>query len=1030
MAKHFVNLYFKEVIINNAAITGLIDTGSECSLIKLSVARKLDLKIIDSHPRFLKCFSGQIYEGRQITVCEITIDLVSAVTGVIVVPDGICPADILIGNNFLSQPHITFHKNGSEIKFNACTDFSLVNSIKAPRLLSKSDLSCNSTHCNAILDLLNKYRKCVALNFSEMGKTNCVEMNIELTSSNPVCYNPYRLPENQRSALKDIILDLLSNNIIRESQSAYASPVILVPKPNGTLRLCVDYRKLNLISVKQKFPLPLIDDQIDKLVNYKYFTLLDLFSGYYQIPMAADSIPKTAFITPDGHYEYLRMSFGLCNAPFIFQRMMCKIVNELEDGTAFPYLDDILIPSKTYEEGLDKLEKTLDILLKYGLTLQPTKCNFLSTQISYLGREISEQGVQPNKLKTEAILKLKPPTNKKELRQFCGLANYFRKFIINFAFIMQPITKLLKKHAIWMWSSEQDDAFELIKSILADKPVLKIFDHKLPIQLHCDASSIGVGGILMQKHGDKWHPVAYFSKQCTYEQSRYHSYELETMAIVFSLRHFRTYLLGKQFTIYTDCAAVRATAVKKDLIPRIARWWLEIQDFTFDVEYRAGTSMNHVDYLSRHPIPDEELVSNIINLTESEWIAAVQSQDNEIKNIMEILQSVKNNSNKNYFENYVIKNNILYRKINNSQKWVVPTSCRWLICRLNHDDAGHFGFEKTLQRIRRNYWFKKMANFVKKYVASCLNCLYMKGTTGRKPGFLHPIPKSTIPFQTIHIDHLGPFIQSKKKNTQIFVIVDAFSKFVFIEPVKSTKVKFVIKALENLIFLFGPPERIISDRGSAFTSKKMTDFCQKYNIKHVKNAVATPRANGQCERYNLTILDSLRCYSVNDENEENWDTHLKLIQFSINSTINKATTKTAYEILMGINPKPIADAKILSVIRDNLAQENLEALRAQVAQNIYAKQQTAKINYDLRRKAPYKFKVNDLVMVRKTDLGSGSGPKKLMPKFKGPFRVTKLLDNDRYIVQDFRSPRPSISVIAIDSLKPWITLNDQEYQPL
>lgn len=188
-----------------------------------------------------------------------------------------------------------------------------------------------------------------------------------------------------------------------------------------------------------------------------------------------------------------------------------------------------------------------------------------------------------------------------------------------------------------------------------------------------------------------------------------------------------------------------------------------------------------------------------------------------------------------------------------------------VICRLNHDDAGHFGFENTVERIQRNYWFSKMTNFVKKYVAACLNCMYMKSLSGRKPGFLHPIPKVTIPFETIHIDHLGPFVKSKHKNCYILVIVDAFTKFVFLEPVKTTKVKYVLKALDNFLFLFGTPNRIISDRGSAFTSTKMTNFCDKYRIKHVKNAVATPRANGQCERYNLTILNSLRCYSCNDD---------------------------------------------------------------------------------------------------------------------------------------------------------------------
>jgi hypothetical protein len=175
--------------------------------------------------------------------------------------------------------------------------------------------------------------------------------------------------------------------------------------------------------------------------------------------------------------------------------------------------------------------------------------------------------------------------------------------------------------------------------------------------------------------------------------------------------------------------------------------------------------MNHVDYLSRHPVPGNSLVANIINLTEFEWIQAVQSQDEELINLIQILQSKKTPSTKNYFTNYTLKNKILYRKVNSSLKWVVPRSCRWLICRLNHDDAGHFGYDKTAERIRRNYWFKGLTRFVQKYVSACLNCLYMKSASGSKPGMLHPIPKPAIPFDTIHIDHVGPFVASKRKNT-------------------------------------------------------------------------------------------------------------------------------------------------------------------------------------------------------------------------------------------------------------------------
>jgi hypothetical protein len=242
--------------------------------------------------------------------------------------------------------------------------------------------------------------------------------------------------------------------------------------------------------------------------------------------------------------------------------MMSDILNELPPGTAIAYLDDILIPSQTIDEGFAKLEMVLQLLQKYTLTLQPSKCKFFLPEIKYLGREISAAGVRPDRYKVDAITQLKTPTTKKELRQFLGLSNYFRKFISNYAFIVQPLTKLLRKKSVWTWGDDQEEAFDLVKSTLSASPLLKIFDSKLPTQLHCDASSLGVAGILLQQHHGKWHPVAYFSKQCSSEQSRYHSYELETMALVFSLRHFRVYLLGIHFTVLTDCAAIRATASK------------------------------------------------------------------------------------------------------------------------------------------------------------------------------------------------------------------------------------------------------------------------------------------------------------------------------------------------------------------------------------------------------------------------------------------------------------------------------------
>lgn len=433
--------------------------------------------------------------------------------------------------------------------------------------------------------------------------------------------------------------------------------------------------------------------------------------------------------------------------------------------------------------------------------------------------------------------------------------------------------------------------------------------------------------------------------------------------------------------------------------------------------------MQHVDCLSRN-FEDEIQVNNIVNITEIEWVQAVQLKDEDISKIVAILKSKKNTENKNYFDNYALKNGILYRKVNGELRWAVPNNCRWLICRLNHDDTGHFGAEKTMERIKKNYWFKGMSKFIKKYVSSCMNCLYMKHLSGPKPGMLHPIPKGKVPFETIHIDHVGPFIRSKQKNTHILVLVDGFTKFTIVEPVKNTKVKYVIKILENFIYLFGVPNRLITDRGSAFTSKTMKTFCESFGIKHIMNAVATPRANGQCERINETVLESLRCLSVNDDSEEMWDTHLKKVQFGINSNVNKSTGETPLKVLIGIDSASWSESKLLHAIKENPKQTNLSELRNKVSDKISHAQSKAKESFDKKRKKQVPFKTNDLVMVRKTSFTNTGTSKKLLPVFKGPFRVTTVLPNDRYVVEDLRGTRKSKTMIAVDNLKPWMVLHD------
>lgn len=448
--------------------------------------------------------------------------------------------------------------------------------------------------------------------------------------------------------------ELLDNGIIRESDSPYASPILLVKKKTGDYRMCVDFRKLNAITVKDKYPLPLIDDQIDKLKGQRYFTTLDLASGYYQVPLTDEAIPKTAFVTPDGHYEFLRMPFGLTNAPAVFQRMVNKALGTLKDTIAFPYMDDIIIPSKTVEEGLQRLRQVLTALRKNNLTLILSKCTFLETTVEYLGREISEKGVRPARRKIEAVERMGEPRTVKQVRQFVGLASYFRKFIKNFASIVELLTKLTRKDVSWQWTESQRNAVSTIKERLTTRPILAIFDPTKRTELHTDASSRGVGGMLIQKNGSDERVVAYFSKQLTRDQQCYHSYELETMAVVFSLRHFRVYLLGIRFRVVTDCNALLTTFSRRDLLPRVARWWLEVQNFNFDIEYREGTKMAHVDALSRNPVENIEIYA--IDITEGDWLLSAQLQDEQLSRIRQILES---DSNAQEEKNTIVKSTYL-----------------------------------------------------------------------------------------------------------------------------------------------------------------------------------------------------------------------------------------------------------------------------------------------------------------------------------------------------------------------------------
>lgn len=881
--------------------------------------------------------------------------------------------------------------------------------IESKEIKFKYGSQLSNEEIKSLEHLLKEFEHCFSGDGMELG--NCdIEMTIKLTENKVISYKPYRMSYYEREVVRKIVAELLSAGIIEESQSPYASPVLLVKKKEGGYRMCVDYRALNKITEKERYPLPIIQDLLDMLVDKKVFCCLDLANSYHQIKINESSRPLTGFVTQDGHYQYRMMSFGLCNAPSIFQRAMNQILGPVVHKCAEVYIDDVIVWGVNKEECLRNLRKVLELIDAAGVKLKRSKCSFLTETVNYLGHEISRGEIRPSPQKMSAVENFRTPNNVHELRQFLGLASYFRKFVKGFATIACPLTELTKKNVPWSWGPQQQNAMQTLKEILTSDPVLTIFNPERETQIHTDASKQGLGAMLLQKVKGDIKVVACASRKTTAAEENYHSFELEALAVVFAIQKFKVYVTGIKFLVVTDCSALRLAWTKRDLSPRIARWWLDLQEFDFEVEHRPGTSMAHVDALSRNPV-------TICHIEERELIDALQQGDEEIQNILqEMKRDVKSNSKSGHgiLKDFKIIGNRLCRRIDDgTTRPVLPKSAKWHILKIYHDDNGHMGLEKCLEAIKAKYWFSKMRRFVEKYVNSCINCQFTKKPTGKQPGFLHPIPRSPVPFDTLHIDHLGPFCKSNGK-TYIFAIIDGFTKFVWLEAVAAANARGAITSLNKLAQVFGYPARIISDRGAAFTSREFKQFCENCTIKHVLNAVASPRANGQVERLNRTILASLTAHM--GEDRKGWDVYLPKVQLGINSTISGGTGKSPLELLCCLRPRLAGELNGPTYSRDDV-----ESMRADAAKKIELAAVRMSTRYNKHRRTMKPLPIGTLVMVERKILRPGITSGKLVPRYAGPYKVTAVLPNDRYkISSPTTGKRGYRGIIAGDKIKKWV----------
>ena len=400
-------------------------------------------------------------------------------------------------------------------------------------------------------------RDVFALTKGELGEVDEILHHIETGDSPPVRQPPRRVPFARRPEISRMVNEMLHTQVIQESKSPWASPVVLVQKKDGSLHFCMDYRRLNAVTRKDVYPLPRIDDLLDQLSGKRVFSTLDAHSGYWQIRMHETSREKTAFVTMNGLYEFRVMPFGLCNAPATFQRLMQKTLTGLGGDQPFcsVYIDDVIVFSKTVEEHLDHLAQVFNRLRKIGLKLHPQKCSFTHPKVLYLGHIISSEGIAPNPDKVRAVREFQIPTNARAVREFLGIAGYYRRFVPNFAKVAGPLHALTRQQVPFVWTPKCQEAFEKLKELLVSPPVLAYPCFAKPFVLHTDASGLGLGAVLEQEQDDgQLHPVAYASRTLSKHERNYGITDLEALGVVWAAKHFRAYLLGHKCLVYTDHA--------------------------------------------------------------------------------------------------------------------------------------------------------------------------------------------------------------------------------------------------------------------------------------------------------------------------------------------------------------------------------------------------------------------------------------------------------------------------------------------
>ncbi|KAF7496125.1 Transposon Tf2-6 polyprotein [Sarcoptes scabiei] len=823
-----------------------------------------------------------------------------------------------IPSSSTSDSEVISENSASETSTNSASP-KFINTVKEENLIFSNEIMNDSDPQDekdkVDIDSIKSEFSDVFTDSGEVGRISNEYFRLHLKSENPI--------------------SLKATHLIEKSRSSYAFPVVLANKKDEgeKKRLCVDYRKLNEITYNEIFPIPHIQDIEDRLIHAKWFSVLDISNGYHHVPIDPKDRDKTAFITKYELYQWKVMPF-----------------------------DDIVVFSRTAKEHLIHLRKVLMACRKENIRLKASKCQIKMSSISYLGHQISQNQIKPLQSNVEAILKAKTPQNAKGVRSFLGQVNYYHRFISDRVNLCAPLIDLTKKNANFVWGEKEESAFNKIKKIMSEFPVLKIFDPDKEVWIYTDASSVGIGAVLKQQHGDTQHPVSYFSRRLLEYQTRYSATELECLAVVSALEHWKYWIMGQKIFVYTDHKPLEGIRKNKNLSSRLGKWAILLSEYQdLIIKYQPG-AQNEADFISRHPIESEP---SIMALT------SCDSDEDESEKI--------------------------------EREFLSREKAKQELLRI-HLDYGHIGYAQMVEHFNIKYLCEGLRDLAKAIANECDTCLRTKPNKKRL-GLLGQIGPATYPFQIIHIDTVGGFNSGNTEKRYLHLAIDAFTRFVWGLSSKTQTAKDFIN-LMNKIICQRKPDLIVADQYPSIKSKELSRFLDQEEINLMFTPVNHPSSNGLVERVNQTITDRLR-QKVWENKTKSWAKLAKLCIEEYNNTIHSVTKFPPSYLMFGNDPEGLFSGR------------TIEDSRKAALQNSETSHNKSKERFDKKRHA-LMLKPNDQVYI---ETGNKLNQSKLNPLYEGPYEVNRMISENMVEVKKRGKLVPvHLSQIKLYSMMLLITL--------